>query len=54
MRKKMTEEQIKQLCKESYEQGQIDGIKLACDSLALAIQSYKKSIEEIYCKDKSK
>lgn len=40
----VTAEQLRDLAKDSFEQGQIDGIKLACDQLSKAIQEYKTSL----------
>ncbi len=40
----MTETELKELLKKSYEEGQIQGIALACDQLSTAILEFKEKI----------
>lgn len=40
----ITRDDLLKLCKEAYESGQVEGIKLACDQISRAIQEFKTII----------
>jgi hypothetical protein len=49
----MTNDELQNLIKKTFEDGQISGIELACDSLISSLQHFKSAMQKMVRKEES-